>query len=127
MIPSDIPKACNRSILSTSSNTNIRTAVHPIEANNIPATGITLQFAVEDSGIGMSSLQLDGIFEAFAQAGMSTTRQYGGTGLGLAFSERLVRLMCGSISVASEPARGSRSTFSIRAQHPSSLSSSPVR
>ncbi|MEN9630532.1 MAG: hypothetical protein RJA10_3760 [Pseudomonadota bacterium] len=73
-----------------------------------PATGATwLRFEVVDTGIGMTAEQLDHVFEAFAQADVSTTRRFGGTGLGLAISKRLVQLMNGRIGAISQPDQGS--------------------
>jgi signal transduction histidine kinase/DNA-binding response OmpR family regulator len=71
-----------------------------------------LSFTVSDTGIGMPPEQMNRLFEAFSQADAGVSRKYGGTGLGLALSRRLARLMGGDISVASEPGRGS--TFTIR-------------
>jgi GAF domain-containing protein/CheY-like chemotaxis protein len=71
-----------------------------------------LRFSVSDTGIGMTSEQLERLFEAFSQADAATTRKYGGTGLGLALSRRLCRMMGGDLTVASESGRGS--TFTIR-------------
>lgn len=67
----------------------------------------TIQIAVGDTGIGMTSEQMRNLFQPFSQADASTTRQYGGTGLGLSISLNLARLLGGDIEVTSEEGQGS--------------------
>ena len=75
---------------------------------------ITLTFSVKDSGIGMNKEQKDKLFQSFTQADTSTTRKYGGTGLGLTISKQLVELMGGQIWGESEPNIGSTFLFKIK-------------
>lgn len=75
---------------------------------------VELHFAVSDTGIGIPRLKHAVIFEPFEQQDTSTTRRFGGTGLGLTIASRLAALMNGTISLESEPGRGSTFTFSLR-------------
>jgi signal transduction histidine kinase len=86
--------------------------VSVILARETDERGEWATFAVRDTGIGMTPEQMSRLFEQFSQAETSTARRYGGTGLGLALSRRLCRMMGGDIAVVSEPGRGS--TFTIR-------------
>jgi CheY-like chemotaxis protein/nitrogen-specific signal transduction histidine kinase len=70
-----------------------------------------VEFAVSDTGIGMTPAQVNKLFEEFTQADSSTARKYGGTGLGLAITRKLCRMMDGDVSVTSEPGKGS--VFSV--------------
>lgn len=74
---------------------------------------LATRFTVEDSGIGIASEKLEYIFESFAQADESTTRRYGGSGLGTTISRELVTLMGGDMKVESEEGRGTRFIFEL--------------
>jgi signal transduction histidine kinase/DNA-binding response OmpR family regulator len=74
---------------------------------------VKLKFSVSDTGIGLTQEQIERLFEAFTQVDTSTTRKFGGTGLGLTICKRLVNMMDGDIWVESEPGKGS--TFSFTA------------
>ena len=71
-----------------------------------------IEVAVSDTGVGMTPVQLSKLFEEFTQADVSTAQRFGGTGLGLAISRKLARMMCGDVTVTSEPGKGS--VFTVR-------------
>jgi PAS domain S-box-containing protein len=73
----------------------------------------SLRFTISDTGIGIPSEKLGAVFERFTQADSSTTRRYGGSGLGLTISKRLVELMGGCIRVESDVAKGSVFSFTV--------------
>lgn len=83
------------------------------EVQNRTETQISLNIRVQDTGIGMSAEQISRLFSAFTQADTSTTRQYGGTGLGLTICKSLIDLMGGGISVSSDPGEGSCFSFTL--------------
>lgn len=88
--------------------------------------GESVVFSVEDTGIGIAPDKLNRIFEEFVQGDDSTTRKFGGSGLGLAISNRLAKLMHGTLTVQSEPGKGSRFDLSVPLQHAPALTPPPA-
>jgi PAS domain S-box-containing protein len=84
-----------------------------VEIDESPDGSNRLHCIVSDTGVGIPEDKLEAIFESFSQADTSTTREYGGTGLGLTISRRLVELMGGRIWVESKPGKGSAFHFTV--------------
>ncbi len=94
------------------------------------ATGVVVEFSVQDSGIGIAPENQGRLFSAFSQAEASTTRRFGGTGLGLAICKRLVELMGGNIALRSSLGQGSTFSFQLALalpQHSPEALATPVR
>ncbi len=96
-----------------------------IECSAEPATesSVTVRIAVSDTGLGIAAADLERIFQPFSQADASTSRRFGGTGLGLTLSRKLARLLRGDLSVESVLGRGS--TFTLTMAVPLSANTAP--
>ena len=95
-------------------------------AEKLTANKAVLYFEFKDTGIGISKDQLVRIFEPFMQADSSTTRKYGGTGLGLFITKRLVEAMGGKLMVQSKPGEGSVFSFSMKVDLVDALTRSDI-
>jgi K+-sensing histidine kinase KdpD len=92
---------------STHNGGDVKLRVRPVVAGHS-----WVEFAVSDTGIGMTPEQQTKLFQEFTQADASTARQYGGTGLGLAITRKLAQMMGGDVTVSSEQGKGS--VFTVR-------------
>jgi len=93
---------------------NIEVQIQRIEQESDIDNNVTLKMMISDTGIGISEKQQDQLFKAFGQADTSVTRQYGGTGLGLVITQKLVTEMQGNIDLVSSPGQGSTFWFTIK-------------
>ncbi|MBD3649539.1 MAG: response regulator [Pseudomonadales bacterium] len=85
-----------------------------VRSNAFRNSTVELRFDVHDTGIGMSKSQQENLFRPFTQADSSTSRKYGGTGLGLTIARQIARLMDGDITVTSQSGQGSTFSFTAR-------------
>jgi two-component system, sensor histidine kinase and response regulator len=114
------PTRLSQALLNLLSNAVKFTEHGRIEANvtllSQDRHGLLLRFGVTDTGIGVAAEQLEHLFTAFMQADASTTRRFGGTGLGLVITQRLAAMMNGSVGATSRPGEGSEFWFTARVQ-----------
>ncbi len=117
---SDITKVrqCLFNLLSNASKFTANGTIGLRVRREVRSGGDGLSFVVSDTGIGITPDQLGRLFQPFSQADASTTRKYGGTGLGLALTRRFCEMLGGEVSVTSEPGQGSSFTLHLPADAP---------
>ncbi|MBF0101921.1 MAG: response regulator [Desulfobacterales bacterium] len=111
---------CTNAVKFTSNGTILLRIVKLDQLATDSEDSVRLSFSVKDSGIGMTAEQIEKLFQSFSQADTSITRKFGGTGLGLTISKRLVEMMGGEIQVKSEYGHGTEFIFSALFQISSS-------
>jgi two-component system sensor histidine kinase/response regulator len=89
-----------------------------VDSDGQDSEGVNVKFSVSDTGIGIAPDKQQSIFDPFAQADNSTTRKFGGTGLGLTICARIINIMRGRIWVESEAGRGSTFSFTVKLSRP---------
>jgi len=94
--------------------TNTGTVKFLASINSADENSVTIKFEVKDSGIGMTTNQIEKIFDPFVQADDSITRRFGGTGLGLTITKNIIELMGGKLHVESMPDIGSKFSFELK-------------
>ena len=105
--------------------TNTGEVVLKVEIDHSWPDRFLLRFAVRDTGIGIPTWVQENLFQPFVQADSSTTRRFGGTGLGLVICKRLAELMDGKIGLISKPDKGSTFWFTAELRHASSVMEKP--
>ena len=125
---SDVTKVrqCLFNLLSNASKFTEKGVIRLRVSREASAGGDMLQFEVSDSGVGISREQLAKLFQAFSQADASTTRKYGGTGLGLALTRRFCQMMGGDVVVTSDVGKGSTFTIRLPADAPAPVQAAPA-
>ena len=98
-----------------------------VRAPETDRQAVVIDFEIADTGIGIAPEKQQKIFQAFEQADSATTRRYGGTGLGLTISSRLVEMMGGKITVQSEVSRGSTFRFGVRFGRSTRIAAAPAQ
>ena len=96
--------------------TDTGTVAYTVTGKRLADRRVAFEFAVTDSGTGISPDDLERLFQPFTQVDASSTRRFGGTGLGLTISRRMANIMGGDITVTSELGKGSTFTFAVEAE-----------